>query len=180
MKKLTIVLLIIAAFATFFYSGGVDAVLKAVCPFEYKTEISGGAALYNLDPYLVAAVVKTESNFDKDASSGVADGLMQITDITAQHIAERTAHSYEKRYEPSTNVKMGCYYLAYLIERFSVLDTALAAYNAGPATVDGWLADTRYSKDGKTLIEIPYRETKNYLKKIKFYRRIYERLYKKS
>lgn len=180
MKKLTVVLLIIAAFALFFYSGGIDRVLKAVFPFDYKTEISGGAALYSLDPYLVAAVVKTESDFDKDASSGVAHGLMQITDATAQYISDKTDYSYEKRREPSTNVKMGCYYLSYLIGRFSDLDTALAAYNAGPATVDGWLADIRYSEDGKTLKEIPYRETADYLKKIKFYKRIYERLYKKS
>lgn len=180
MKKISVVLIILALLAAFFYTGGMDRVLKSICPFDYKLEISQGAATYNLDPYLVAAVVKTESGFDKDASSGVANGLMQITDATAEYIAERTDYDYDRRLEPDTNIMMGCYYLSYLMERFSATDTALAAYNAGPSTVDGWLSDTSYSDDGKNLKDIPYKETKDYLVKIKLYKRIYERLYKIS
>ncbi|MBS7297567.1 MAG: lytic transglycosylase domain-containing protein [Eubacteriales bacterium] len=180
MKKLLTVFIIIALFASFVYMGGMDRVLEIICPFDYKLEISKGAATYNLDPYLVAAVVKTESNFDKTASSGVAHGLMQITDTTAEYIAERTDYDFDRRFEPGTNIMMGCYYLSYLKERFSDTDTALAAYNAGPATVDGWLKDARYSTNGKTLDIIPYKETKDYIVKIKLYKRIYERLYKIS
>lgn len=180
MKKLSAVLIILLLISAFFYTGGMDRVLKIICPFDYKLEISKGAATYNLDPYLVAAVVKTESDFDKDASSGVANGLMQITDATAEYVAEKTEYDFDKRLEPDTNIMMGCYYLSYLIGRFSDTDTALAAYNAGPRTVDGWLSDTKYSKDGKTLGEIPYKETRDYLIKVKLYKRIYERLYKNS
>lgn len=180
MKKILTVLIIIVLFACFIYMGGMEQVLKTICPFDYKLEISKGAATYNLDPYLVAAVVKTESGFDKDASSGVAGGLMQITDATAEYIAERTDYEYDRRLEPDTNIMMGCYYLSYLIDRFSDTDTALAAYNAGPAKVDGWLKDARYSADGKTLDDAPYKETRDYLVKIKLYKRIYERLYKTS
>ncbi|MEE0944688.1 MAG: lytic transglycosylase domain-containing protein [Clostridia bacterium] len=180
MKKILTVLIIIALLASFFYTGGMEKVLKTICPFDYKLEISKGAAQYNLDPYLVAAVVKTESGFDKDASSGVAGGLMQITDATAEYIAGRTDYDFDKRLEPDTNIMMGCYYLSYLIGRFSNTDTALAAYNAGPAKVDGWLKDTRYSSNGKTLDDIPYKETRDYIVKINLYKRIYERLYKIS
>ncbi len=153
---------------------------KSLFPFEYKLEISKGAAMYNLDAYLVASVVKTESGFDENASSGVAHGLMQLTDETAQFVSERTDFHYEKRLEPETNILMGCYYLSYLKDKFDDIDLALAAYNAGPATVERWLGDSRYSADGKVLDNIPYRETRHYLRKVKLFYRIYKRIYEIS
>ena len=59
--------------------------------------------------------------------------------------------------------------LSSLIEKYGVIDTALAAYNAGIGNVNGWLVNPDYSSDGKTLYKIPYPETKHYVHKIKKY-----------
>ena len=72
---------------------------------------------------------------------------------------------------------MGCYYLSYLIEKYGNTDTALAAYNGGMGNVSKWLADKRYSLDGKTLYKIPYAETEKYVKRVKAFVKIYEKLY---
>jgi soluble lytic murein transglycosylase len=68
--------------------------------------------------------------------------------------------------------------LSYLIRDFEgVTDTALAAYNAGRGNVQKWLKDPRYSSDGKTLIYIPFRETRNYVKRVNAALDLYTRLY---
>ncbi len=74
---------------------------------------------------------------------------------------------------PATNIMLGAKFLKSLLTRFENLDTALCAYNAGPATVKAWLANSENSSDGKTLSKIPYAETKTYLdkfhKNLKYY-----------
>lgn len=169
--------LTLLVFAGYLLRGDFNGFVRRIFPFDYKLEISAAAAEYDLDPLFVAAVIKAESSFDENASSGVAYGLMQLTDDTAAFIAERTGLDYEKRTEPRTNVRMGCYYISYLSERFGNIETALAAYNAGPANVNRWLEDTRYSADGETLSEIPYSETRKYIQRIDKYYKMYKKLY---
>ena len=69
-------------------------------------------------------------------------------------------------FNPKINIEIGCMYLRYLINKFSIVDTALASYNAGETRVRVWLSDSNYSQDSKTLYNIPYKETKNYVKKV--------------
>ena len=80
-------------------------------------------------------------------------------------------------YDPEINIKMGCWYLNNLIEQFGNVDTALAAYNAGSGNVRQWLQDSEYSKDGETLYNIPFAETKKYVDKIKVNYKMYQYLY---
>ena len=75
------------------------------------------------------------------------------------------------------NIKIGCWYLDKLIHQFDGIQTALAAYNAGSGNVSKWLLDSKYSDDGKTLKEIPYGETKRYVKKVIITQKIYQWLY---
>lgn len=164
-------------FAGYLMRGDFSGYVRRIFPFDYKLEISAAAAEYDLDPMFVAAVIKVESSFDENASSGVAHGLMQLTDDTAAFIAARTELDYEKRMEPRTNIRMGCYYISYLSEKFGNVETALAAYNAGPATVSRWLADMRYSADGEKLTEIPFAETRKYVQRIDKYYKVYKKLY---
>ena len=133
-----------------------------------------------LDKFLVAAVIKTESNFIHDAHSGKARGLMQLTDETAEWIAGKMGIEFKTDDVdiPEINIKMGCWYLKYLIDKYDNVDTALAAYNGGMGNVSKWLADKRYSDDGKTLKYIPFEETRNYVKKVNSYKEIYEEKYK--
>lgn len=153
------------------------SLLKKIFPYEYKLEILAAAWEYNLDPLFVAAVIRAESSFNENASSKVAHGLMQLTDETADFISGRTNLKYADRKTPLVNIRMGCYYLAYLRGRFGDMQTALAAYNAGPGNVSRWLSDKRYSKDGRTLFAVPFRQTEKYLKRIKIYYKMYKFLY---
>ena len=65
-----------------------------------------------------------------------------------------------------TNIRYGCYYLRYLIDKFKVEKTALSAYNAGEGNVLSWLKNNKYSIDGKSLNTIPFKETEEYIKKV--------------
>lgn len=169
--------LILAVFAGYLLRGDFIGFVKKIFPFDYKLEISAAAAEYELDPLFVAAVIKAESGFNENASSGVAHGLIQLTDDTAAFIAQNSGLDYEKRLEPRTNIRMGCYYICYLREKFVDMDTALAAYNAGPANVSRWLDDARCSADGKKLTAIPFAETRKYVRRIDRYYKIYKKLY---
>lgn len=133
-----------------------------------------------LDPALVYSVMKAESGFREGAESAAgAVGIMQIKPSTAEYICarEKIAFEAEKLKDGAYNTALGCRYLAYLMERFPVRETALAAYNAGEGTVARWLADRMYSSDGITLDEIPYAETRGYVKKIKKFMKIYRFYY---
>lgn len=174
-----IIFLLMALLAVYIAAtGGADGIMRRFVPFDYKLEISVAAAENDLDAYFVAALCMTESGFQKDAASGVAHGLMQITDETAEYVSEHTDLEFEKRLEPKTNVRMGAWYYKYLKERFGNEKTALAAYNAGPNKVDSWLKNPEYSKDGLTLKKIPYAETRGYIRKVKAFYKIYTWLYK--
>ena len=104
---------------------------------------------------------------------------MQITDDTARWIAkEMNIEQYDDMVEdPETNIKMGCFYLAYLMKKYENAEAALAAYNAGPGNVNSWLVGGEYSADGKTLDEIPFGETKRYVQRVDFFSVLYQKLY---
>lgn len=181
MKKIfkTILKLMIAVIVIIAVKTGADTVIDIMYPLRYEEEINIYSEKYALDRYLVMGVIKAESNYIHDAHSGVASGLMQITDSTAEWIAEKlnTEYKPEDIKKPSVNINMGCYYLAYLSDRYSDTDTALAAYNGGMGNVDKWLENKDYSQDGKTLFYIPFPETREYVKRVNKYRAVYEKLY---
>ena len=72
---------------------------------------------------------------------------------------------------------MGCFYLNYLISHYKNTDVALAAYNAGMGNVNKWLSSEEYSVDGEKLSYIPYKETREYIKKVNKYQQKYKDLY---
>lgn len=156
---------------------GYDTGKKVVYNVAYEDIITKYAKENDLDKYLVMAVVKAESNFVPDAHSGFAGGLMQLTEETAGWVSEKLGVQDYYYMDPETNVKFGCYYLKYLIDICPSIDVALAAYNAGLGNVEAWLKDSRYSDDGKTLKEIPYAETKNYVEKVNTYWQNYRDMY---
>ena len=136
-------------------------------PVEYSDYILEYAAENHLDPYIVISVIKQESNFISDAKSPYAGGLMQLTELTAKEYGEKLGLEDFNYMDPETNIQIGCYLLRSLINRYhGVLETALAAYNAGSSNVDAWLSDSNYSHDGRTLYNIPYTETRYYVKKV--------------
>jgi soluble lytic murein transglycosylase len=159
----------------------VGALKQAVMPFRYSGFITEYSEKYGLDPVLVSAVIKTESNFEADAvSSKNAYGLMQITEETAHWAAGKMGledFSTDMLTDPETNIMIGCWYMKNLDEEFGSTELMLAAYNAGRGNVREWLDDPQHSSDGKTLTDIPFPETESYIKKVDLYYKIYKFLY---
>ena len=149
-------------------------VLTQTYPTAYKQDI----VAYHDDWRLVLSLIKAESGFRTDATSNAgACGLMQILPSTAEFIAEKHDIESYDLYNAQDNIRLGCLYLKYLEGRFSRLNTVLAAYNAGEGTVSDWLKNEKYSSDGVSLRDIPYSETKKYVKKIEKYYKNYLRIY---
>ena len=151
---------------------------KIIYPLRYEEYIEQYSNEYDIDKFLVMALIKAESNYIFDAHSGKASGLMQITESTAEWISEKTNIEYDNINDPDTNIKMGCFYLKYLIDYYNGdTNLALAAYNAGMGNVNRWLADAAYSKNGNSLDIIPFGETEKYVEKINKYTTIYKEIY---
>lgn len=150
-------------------------IVYQIFPLRFVDEIKQYSAEYGQDPYLVSAVICTESGFDDTAvSRRGAVGLMQIMPDTGAWAAEKIGiadFSQEMLNRPDVNIRIGCWYLSYLDNMFGGdWDKVIAAYNAGPGNVTEWAGD------GK-LTDIPFGETKNYLIKIKRNLEIYKGLY---
>lgn len=152
-------------------------------PINYIEEIQKYSDEYGVDPKVVLAIMRVESNFKSDATSKVnAKGLMQILPDTAKHIAKLMqvdVNSLDLN-DPETNIKIGTYYIKYLTQNFSNMDTVYAAYNGGIGSVNTWLKDAKYSNDGVTLYNIPSSETKHYVYKVNKALKAYEILYGKE
>lgn len=146
-------------------------------PSEYNYIIKHYAEEYDLDPNLVMAIVKTESNFVVDAHSGKASGLMQLTEETASWLAEELGIENMDLTDPEQNIQMGCYYFRHLLDYYEGnVDVALAAYNGGMGNVNSWLRNSKYSKDGKNLDYIPFEETSDYVERVNKEKIIYEKM----
>ena len=157
--------------------------LDTYYPLEYEEIILKNAAEYGVDPNLICGVIATESRFDADAKSEKgAMGLMQIMPETGEWIAGKIGigdFSEEMLKDPGVNIEMGVWYLQYLAQKFDrEPDTVIAAYNAGHGNVEKWLQDKQYSADGRTLSEIPFEETRNYVKKVNMAYEIYSKIRK--
>lgn len=160
---------------------GYRAFQKAVFPLKYEEYVTKYAAEYGLPPSLVYAVIHTESHFDPEAESGAgAKGLMQLVDGTyewVQTLLPGEPEPPERVYDPEVNIRCGCKVLQVVMEQFEVKETALAAYNAGSGNVAKWLKNPDYSDDGVTLKEIPFEETRNYVKRVLKAQELYQTMY---
>ncbi len=150
-------------------------------PMSWRAELQGAATRAGLDVHLIAAVVREESSFFPYAHSRAgARGLMQVMPETARPMLLRrglAAGSGELLDEPRLNLELGAQILASLLRQFGDPRLALAAYNAGPARVREWW-DARRSEDPEAFVEqIPFDETRYFVKRVlvswEEYRRIY-------
>lgn len=179
MKYFSIAIIIMACFT--FCLAGFKLQQAFSHPVRYQDEIKQFSQVYNLDCVVVASLINVESSYNSDAKSNKnAIGLMQIKLETANYldkINNRENVTEAELFNAKTNIKYGCEYLSYLINKFGDVYTSLSAYNAGETKVRSWLSNPEYSTDKKTLINIPFPETKNYIKKIKnnikFYKKVY-------
>ncbi len=156
---------------------GVRFGIKKLFPMPYMDTVLSAAETYDVEPALLYALIKAESNFDVDAESVKdAKGLVQMLDETAAWCAKKSGLPYTDITDPTQSIPLGAFYLGYLLDMYEDNETcAVAAYNAGHGRVDGWLSDLRYSPDGETLSKIPFPETDRYVKKVQLYKKVYEK-----
>ena len=148
----------------------------AMLPKKYEKAIQEFSQEFGVDGDLVFAVVRTESNFRADAVSRKgAVGLMQIMPSTAEFI-NKTLGEKLNLSVPEENLRMGIWNISYLQKKFAHIDAVLAAYNAGEGTVQGWIRNGFAGETGE-LTNIPYRETKTYVRKVNFFYNCYKMLY---
>lgn len=155
-------------------------------PFSFPKGFEEGVKFfsqkYTLDEFLVYSVIREESHFDKEAVSvSDARGLMQLLPSTALEAAPKAGlSSFEtsQLFSPDINLELGCYYLSWLLEIFKGnFAVSLAGYNGGPTSAKVW-----YEKNGTLDIdefveEIPFEQSRNYVKKILRSYAAYEAVY---
>lgn len=159
----------------------VPVVSDQIYPIHYREAIARVAEKYDLDPYLVAAVVKTESSYDPQAvSSAGAVGLMQLMPETAQWVTGLDSWqgvSDPELTDPGDNLELGACYLHYLAETFGDgTRLALAAYNAGQGTVRGWI-EAAGGADSFDLTDIRFPETRTFVERVEYYWDLYGRVH---
>ncbi|NLL43938.1 MAG: lytic transglycosylase domain-containing protein [Firmicutes bacterium] len=155
-------------------------ILRGAFPLHYWDLIENAAQSHELDPMLIAAVIQVESGYRSDVvSQKGAIGLMQIMPETAAWLGSRRSEhvSADDLFDPELNVVLGTYYLKYLCERFPTEYAALAAYNAGPTNARRWLEEGLWDGSYERSGQIPFAETRSYVRKVIMMRSLYSLLY---
>ncbi len=145
-----------------------DSVYKLAYQLHYQNEINRFSSEFGLDAFLVAALIREESYFNPKArSSAGASGLMQLMPATAAYIAKTEGIKYSSLFNPAQNIELGCAYLSHAKDLLNNNDLlAVASYNGGPNAVKSWKNDLNYNNMDEFIENIPYEETKNYVKKV--------------
>jgi soluble lytic murein transglycosylase len=150
-------------------------------PFGWRDEVTAAAQRANVDPFLVAAVVREESSYYPRALSRAgARGLMQLMPSTARPMAEHRGLAFaggELLDDPGANLEIGTAFLAGLLREFKDPRLAVAAYNAGPARLRQWWQARRTSDLEAFVEQIPFDETRQYVKRVMLSWEEYRRLY---
>ena len=154
---------------------------EIIYPLGWRNDVADAAQRAGLDPYLVAAVVREESSYyPRAVSRAGARGLMQLMPATARPMADLRGLAFEGGSlldDPRANLDMGASFLAGLLKEFGDPRVALAAYNAGPKRARDWWKARRTSDMEAWVEQIPYDETRHYVKRVTLSWEEYRRLY---
>ncbi len=152
-------------------------------PLDYRADVVGYAHIYHLDPALVAAVIYEESRFRPDTSRAPARSA-SCSSCRRRHAASPCTPAAGKfripqdLYVPDLNIRYGCWYLAHLQHKYAgrpnAGDLALAAYNAGQANVDSWIAQTPPGQRGAGCGSTA---TRDYVAAVRATEQLYRRAY---
>ena len=139
-------------------------------PLAFRKEVEEVSRKNGIDPMVALSVMREESRFDPDARSVAgARGLMQLMPRTAYRLDRKVNVGISSESEISdvgTNIRLGVYYLKSLFDEFGSLPHVLAAYNAGEAAVKRWWEKGNYRAVDEFIEDIPYPETRHYVKKV--------------
>ncbi|WP_373229418.1 lytic transglycosylase domain-containing protein [Cohnella sp.] len=154
-----------------------------IYPISYVDEIKRSALEYQLDPLLIAAIIRVESNYKHEAVSPKgALGIMQIMPETAAWILEQEDFgkltARDAGMDAQAGIRMGSWYVKELNRQFNGnLLVSLAAYNAGPGKVRQWLEKGTWEGTEQTIRDIPYGETRHYVQRVMYYYKKYQKIY---
>ena len=151
-------------------------------PQPYWTELVADSGSNGLDPYLVASLIRQESEFNATVVSRMnAYGLMQLLPSVGKAMAKKhglKGFAPKQLLDPSVNLELGTTNLKQVLDRFGgQVEYALAAYNAGDTPVRQWLASNDYKDVPEFVESIPYSETRDYVQAILRNREMYRALY---
>jgi len=154
---------------------------EALFPKPYWTDLKKFSSQNALDPYLVASLIRQESEFNAAAVSNKnAVGLMQLLPKTGKLVAkeEKLRHfNAAQLFTPAVNLQLGTRYFRGMVDKFGAFEYALAAYNAGSDRVQDWLSQGKY-RDAQEFVEsIPFTETREYVQAILRNANVYRQLY---
>lgn len=152
-------------------------------PLPYRADLVASARAQGLDPYLLAGLIRQESEFNPDAVSRKnALGLTQVQPGTGRRYARQagvTRFTNRVLFHPATNLRIGArIFQAMLDQHGGSLEQTLAAYNAGPNKAAEWIMWRTYREPAEFVESIPFTETRDYVQAVLRNADVYRRLYK--
>jgi soluble lytic murein transglycosylase len=156
---------------------------KLLFPMPYREQLVASAKAVDLDPYLVAGLIRQESEFNPEAVSRKnAYGLTQVEPVTGRQYARLAGivrFTNNVLFQPAVNLKIGATIFRSMLDRNNgSLEQTLAAYNAGPTRAAEWRGWNTYREPAEFVEAIPFSETREYVQAVLRNADIYHRLYK--
>ncbi len=154
---------------------------EALFPKPYWFDLKRFSSANGLDPYLVASLIRQESEFNPNAlSKKDAVGLMQLLPKVGKTLAKQEKIKHYKApqlFTPTLNLQLGTKYFRAMVDKFGAFEYALAAYNAGSDRVQSWLGEAKYRDPQEFVESIPFTETREYVQAILRNANMYRQLY---
>jgi len=156
---------------------------KLAFPLPYRAELERFAKQNALDPFLVAALIRQESEFNPKAVSRMnARGLTQILPGTGRELSRKLkvkAYGTASLFVPAVNLRLGTFYLKTIVDNLGGRwEAALAAYNAGPSRARAWSSWGEFREPAEFIETVPFAETRNYIQTVLRNADTYRRIYK--
>jgi soluble lytic murein transglycosylase len=154
---------------------------EALFPRPYWSDLKKFSSENGLDPYMVASLIRQESEFNPNAVSVKnALGLMQLLPKVGKGVAKQVKlkhFSAPQLFTPAVNLQLGTKYFRSMVDQFGGFEYALAAYNAGDYRVRDWQANGKYRDVQEFVESIPFTETREYVQAIMRNANVYRQLY---
>jgi soluble lytic murein transglycosylase len=139
-------------------------------PYAFAPDVDDAAEKFSVSPFIILSLMREESRFQEEAYSVAgAIGLMQLMPKTAEKMGRKNGIEIKNSadiFKRKNNILLGAYYISRLLDEFQCIPPALASYNAGELRVRQWLEDGKYKSTDEFIEDIPFDETRNYVKRV--------------
>jgi soluble lytic murein transglycosylase len=152
-------------------------------PLPYRADLERSARDAGIDPFLLAGLIRQESEFDPQALSPAnAYGLTQVLPVTGRQYAKQAGiKGFTNRllFQPAPNLKIGAVIFRGMLDHNDdKVEQTLASYNAGPTRSIAWLGWNQYREPAEFVESIPFTETRDYVQAVLRNADVYRRLYR--